>query len=405
MKRRLNKIYLISLAVILTITLYFLPTTVFATEYTFTTIDVPGADRTVVNGINDSGSIVGTYYDATGYHGFLYSGGAFTTINFLNATYANGINNSGDIVGYGTGPWYHNFLYSGDAFTTIDIGDTSWGANGINDSGGIVGAYGDATGRHGFLYVGGRFTTIDVPGAVDWTVPKGINNSGAIVGIYNYIDAPSTHRGFHYSEGIFTPIDVPGAFNGTDVFGINDFGDIVGEYYDDSYHNFLYSGGAFATIVVPGASLTSAYSNAIYGINNSGQIVGYYVDDNSIMHGFVATPIRKSVSIDIKPGSEPNSINLKSKGVVPVAILTTEDFDASTVDPTTVRFADAPPVKRTMEDVDFDGDLDMLLHFSTQELNLDANSIESTLTGMTDDEIEIVGKDSVNIVPKGKGKK
>jgi len=44
------------------------------------------------------------------------------------------------------------------------------------------------------------------------------------------------------------------------------------------------------------------------------------------------------VSCDIKPGSDPNSINPKSKGVIPVAILTTPDFDASTVDPTSVMF-------------------------------------------------------------------
>jgi len=93
---------------------------------------------------------------------------------------------------------------------------------------------------------------------------------------------------------------------------------------------------------------------------------------------------------------------LGAKGTVPVAILTTDDFDATTVDPTTVRFAGAPAIKRTMEDVDSDGDMDMLLHFNTQDLNLDENSTEARLTGMTDDGIEIVGTDSVNIVPKRK---
>jgi len=51
------------------------------------------------------------------------------------------------------------------------------------------------------------------------------------------------------------------------------------------------------------------------------------------------------ISIDIKPGSSPNSINLKSKGVVPVAILGTDDFDVSDVDPDTVIFADAAPLR------------------------------------------------------------
>jgi hypothetical protein len=108
------------------------------------------------------------------------------------------------------------------------------------------------------------------------------------------------------------------------------------------------------------------------------------------------------VSIDIKPGSDPNSINLKSKGVVPVAVLTTEDFDASTVLPDTVLFADAAPLRWTTEDVDGDGDDDLLFKFRTQELNLDQNSTAATLTGETSDAWRIEGTDAVNIVPKGK---
>lgn len=132
----------------------------------------------------------------------------------------------------------------------------------------------------------------------------------------------------------------------------------------------------------------------------SGNEVGYF-DDFRLTSDDIP-PVLIPINIDIKPESDPNSINLNSNGVVPVAILTTPEFDASTVDPTTVRFADASPIKRTIEDVDSDGYLDMLLHFDTQELNLDASNTEATLTGMTDDGIEIVGTDSVNIVHKRK---
>jgi hypothetical protein len=112
------------------------------------------------------------------------------------------------------------------------------------------------------------------------------------------------------------------------------------------------------------------------------------------------------VTIDIKPGSDPNSINLKSKGLIPVAVLTTDCFDASTIDPETVLFAGAEPVRWVMEDVDGDDDLDMLFHFKTQDLDLDEDSTEATLTAYTYDPLNrlIVGKDTVNIVPKGKGK-
>jgi hypothetical protein len=107
------------------------------------------------------------------------------------------------------------------------------------------------------------------------------------------------------------------------------------------------------------------------------------------------------VFIDIKPGSCPNSINLKSKGVVPVAVLTTDTFDATTVDPGTVLFAGASPVRWTIEDVDDDGDLDLLFHFKIQELNLDENSTEATFTGATygGEDVEGSGWNSVNIVP------
>ncbi len=60
------------------------------------------------------------------------------------------------------------------------------------------------------------------------------------------------------------------------------------------------------------------------------------------------TPPSINVEIDIKPGSDPNSINLDSEGVIPVAILTTSvedgdsiDFDAADVDQTTLTLAGA----------------------------------------------------------------
>ncbi|WP_455393077.1 PKD domain-containing protein [[Eubacterium] cellulosolvens] len=108
------------------------------------------------------------------------------------------------------------------------------------------------------------------------------------------------------------------------------------------------------------------------------------------------------ITIDIKPGSCPNSINLKSQGKVPVAILTTDDFDAANVDPETVMFAGASPVKVTMEDVDDDGDKDMVLHFNIQDLDLIQSSTHAMLIGKTWEGYDLKGTDTVNIVPKAK---
>jgi hypothetical protein len=114
----------------------------------------------------------------------------------------------------------------------------------------------------------------------------------------------------------------------------------------------------------------------------------------------------EEVEIDIKPGSFPNSINPNSKGVIPVAILTTADFDATTVDAETVRFgpAGAEAVHWALEDVDDDGDIDMILHFRTQDTGIKAGDTEAELTGKTIDGVGIHGSDSVRTVPP-KGKK
>jgi hypothetical protein len=51
-----------------------------------------------------------------------------------------------------------------------------------------------------------------------------------------------------------------------------------------------------------------------------------------------------TADLDIKPGSCPNSFNRKTHGVLPVALVGTEDFDVSTVDLATVRLSRADGV-------------------------------------------------------------
>jgi hypothetical protein len=52
--------------------------------------------------------------------------------------------------------------------------------------------------------------------------------------------------------------------------------------------------------------------------------------------------------------------------------------------------------------VDDDGNMDLLFHFNAQELNLDENGIQTTLTGATYDGTPIESTDTVNIVGKDK---
>ena len=104
------------------------------------------------------------------------------------------------------------------------------------------------------------------------------------------------------------------------------------------------------------------------------------------------------IAIDIKPGSFPNSINLKSKGTVAVAIMGTSSFDVADVAVNTVTFAGAPPVRFSFEDVNLDGHIDLVFHFRTQDLHLTSSSTEAVLTGETLAGAPIKGTDSVRIV-------
>jgi hypothetical protein len=107
-----------------------------------------------------------------------------------------------------------------------------------------------------------------------------------------------------------------------------------------------------------------------------------------------------NVAIDIKPDTDINSINLKSRGVVPVAVITTEEFDAAEINPESVLFAGAPPVRWHFKDVDGDGDNDLLFHFKTEELtDLSQSSAEAVLTGLLFEGTPFSGTDAVNIVP------
>jgi hypothetical protein len=57
------------------------------------------------------------------------------------------------------------------------------------------------------------------------------------------------------------------------------------------------------------------------------------------------------VAMDIKPGSCPNPLNVKNQGVLPVAILGTENFDVNDIDPSTILLEGVRPVRWAFEDV------------------------------------------------------
>ena len=136
------------------------------------------------------------------------------------------------------------------------------------------------------------------------------------------------------------------------------------------------------------------------------------------------------VPLDIKPGSCTNPLNVRSKGVIPVAVLGTYDFDVSDIDLTSVRLIDVAPLRSSMEDVatpfepfvgkedvndcnDYgpDGFEDLVLKFDTQQIVVELRDVEDgekvvlTLTGVLKDGTVIKGEDILIILRKGKEKK
>jgi probable HAF family extracellular repeat protein len=152
-----------------------------AASFAFTPIDLPAGLSADVQGINDSGQIVGSFLDGVHpYQGFLFDGGTFSIINVPGA------------------------------------GSTQMSA--INNAGQMVGTFGNS----GFLYSGGQFTTLSVPGAAV-TMPMDINNAGTVVGNYLASSGASyTGYGFVYRDGTFTSLGTLPCAK-----GINDSGQIL----------------------------------------------------------------------------------------------------------------------------------------------------------------------------------
>ena len=118
-------------------------------------------------------------------------------------------------------------------------------------------------------------------------------------------------------------------------------------------------------------------------------------------------------SIDIKPGSDLNSINLGEQGKLTVAILGSLQLDVTTIDPATIMLGGEGPVTRgkaqklaiSFENVNEDGYTDLVAHFGVQALveaepsSLTENTTSLTLLAELFNGLGIIGIDSVRVVP------
>jgi hypothetical protein len=159
---------------------------------------------------------------------------------------------------------------------------------GINDSNEMVLNYTDSAGTSHCLSISGSTVThIADPSEVGTGPGKGtscwgINNSGHIVGSYS---ASTFGNGFVYAGGAYADVIVPGATAGTTAYGLNNVGNIVGSYADNvGQHGFLYtvSSATYGTLDVPGAHATLAI-----GINDGGTITFEWANSIFVFSGAV----------------------------------------------------------------------------------------------------------------------
>jgi len=119
-----------------------------------------------------------------------------------------------------------------------------------------------------------------------------------------------------------------------------------------------------------------------------------------------ATVFSSNITIDVKPGSDDNSINLDSAGVIPVAIVSLNGFDARRVNPATIELNGAQ-VKLVgkkekalchQDDIDGNGSIDLVCQVETQQFLVEPGADTVTLTAETFSGSAVSGQDYVTII-------
>jgi parallel beta-helix repeat protein len=129
-------------------------------------------------------------------------------------------------------------------------------------------------------------------------------------------------------------------------------------------------------------------NQAIFDVTDGGDLDEDEEENEQIVEPSVlAVPAHPEIAVDVKPGSCPNPLNIKSKGVLPVSIIGTEDFDVTRIDPASINLMGIAPLRWSLKDVATpyepftgkeeatdcndsgpDGLTDLTLKFDTQEL-------------------------------------
>lgn len=262
-----------------------------------------------------------------------------------------------------------------------------------------------------FGLTGPMITTVMTSAGHTWTVDTSLSFN--VENLLNY-------------DGVFTgDID---ADNQVLIDYVNAGGNVyvfsAGNSWDpDLWYNFLTAFGLqFGEQLSYVGNIPINSSHPIFtGVHNLYTVNGSYIIDlapsdprNEILVEFSGggvyavyddSPI--PVEIDIKPGSDPNCINISSSGVISVAIFSSDSFDATSINPVTISLAGAR-VKIVgksgiylahEEDVNEDGLIDLVCQVETAQFMIELGESLAVLEAETFDGLHVRGEDTVRIVP------
>jgi hypothetical protein len=190
--------------------------------------------------INDAEEMVGEYFTQTGAVGFIFKNGVFTTLQVPGEgrTVPQGLNNRGTVVGTFLVAGQNTsqaFIYKNGAYTKVAIPGaifvTFWD---LNDAGDIVGEATTSTfpfEAYSFLYRNGTVIPLPTYPGADNTRVFSINNKGEMTGqlITRRPGQLELQQGFILRDGQFEVFRLLGSWAFV-PFGINDKGEVTGSF-------------------------------------------------------------------------------------------------------------------------------------------------------------------------------
>jgi probable HAF family extracellular repeat protein len=432
--------------------------------------DLPGGSiLSLAKGTSADGSVVvGQGTSASSWpngEAFLWTSGGMVGLGDLPggvfSSSANGISADGAaVVGRGSSAYGTEAFRWTSGGGMIGLGDLPGGAFLSNasamsaDGAAVVGLGSSASGTEAFRWTsgGGMVGLGDLPGGSFMSRAWATSADGAVV-VGQSVSASSSPFGeaFLWTSGGMVGLgDLPGGFFASVAYGVSADGAVVvgrgfTAFAPDGAEAFLWTADdgmrSLRDVLVTdlGLDLTGWQLQEAKGVSADGMtIVGNGTNPDGFTEGWIATlPGPATLSLDIKPGSCPNPLNRRSRGVLPVAVVGTEDFDATQIDVSSVVLSRAdgvggavapnegPPGPHSVfedvatpfegeacdcDDASGDGMMDLSLKFRTDDvveiLQLDdlefGGEVELVVTGTLLDGTEFsTAGDCILIVPQG----